>query len=158
MTLGSDFSRALQLVRTRSVTWMAREDWQPDAFRPGERRLDFIGGASFCLPDGFTSTFGVTEVVGASAMTRLVGVPDGILMANAYPQVNGPTRVLVRTVQTCPLTFNEPSKEFNLTDAARQPGASTDPNNNALIMMNPVSSTAVGLLYVTTAGSLRYIE
>jgi hypothetical protein len=56
------------------------------------------------------------------------------------------------------LTFNEPSKEFNLTDAARQPGASTDPNNNALIMMNPVSSTAVGLLYVTTAGSLRYIE
>jgi hypothetical protein len=78
-----------------------------------------------------------------------------VLLAGAGDDgVNAKVRVSV--LGTCPNTGNEPSKDFVLSDAAIQPGAS--PASKRSISMGPVAGPTVGLLYVTTSGDLKYVE
>jgi hypothetical protein len=138
-TLG-DFFRTAQVVRTAQRTWWVSENWH---FGTVNTFVAACSGTNYLSP-AFT---------GPLSMTR--NGTAGVLLASAGDDsVNA--RVRVGVLEACPSTGNEPSKDFLITDGAIQPGA--DPASKRSISMAPVAGPAVGLLYVTTGGDLKYVE
>jgi hypothetical protein len=138
-TLG-DLFRTVQVVRTAQQSWWASDNW--------------VGGDVETVIGACTGLNGfIVPLTGPVAMARSGN--NGLLFASAGNHALG-ARVRVLRLEACPVTGNEPFKDFIVTDGATQPGA--NPSSKRNVSMAPVAGPTIGLLYVTSSGDLKYVE
>jgi hypothetical protein len=130
----------VQVVRTAQQSWWASDNW--------------VGGDVETVIGACTGLNGfIVPLTGPVAMARSGN--NGLLFASAGNHALG-ARVRVLRLEACPVTGNEPFKDFIVTDGATQPGA--NPSSKRNVSMAPVAGPTIGLLYVTSSGDLKYVE